>query len=615
MKEKVGLHLNPYVNIESMMNYIGIKEHKETSNRISSEAITLIKDEQGLLPLSKNAKDTLYVFDIYDQKNKHSLSGVSSSLIRERFPIRTIQIDESDKKNILDAILSSIPKNSRILINAFVSPKELKDRIFFPDNENYFVKELMKISNRIILASLGSPYLLMDFPEVSTYLCAYKGSAIMQSALSKALMGKENISGRLPISIPGMFDIGSGIFLEKKFNQEEKKQFSPGKLMLRVRPQSVDANISNIEKLMDQAVNERAWPGGVLLAAKDGNIFYQRGHGYHTYDKKKPTRSSDIFDLASITKVVSTTSAIMKLQDLNKIDINKPVVKYLPEFKGATKKHISQKSSITIKDLLAHVSGLPPFKKYYETEKTKTSLLKSIYDTDPIYENRDTTIYSDVGAIILGQIVEKVSGLTLDVFVDSMVFEPLGMGTTFFNPPKEKKHRIVPTEISKDGTLIHGYVHDENAYALNGIAGHAGLFSTVKDIAVFSQMMLNGGLYGWKRIFKNETVNQFTNKANILENSSRLLGWDSPDGQASGGVYLSDSSFGHTGFTGTSLWIDPDNKIIVVLLTNAVHPNRNRKSPSYYDWRQRIHSSVYEALSIVDINPKLKLRAKWDNME
>ena len=138
---------------------------------------------------------------------------------------------------------------------------------------------------------------------------------------------------------------------------------------------------------------------------------------------------------------------------------------------------------------------------------------------------------------------------------------------------------------------------------------------SVKDIAVFSQMMLNGGLYGWKRIFKNETVNQFTNKANILENSSRLLGWDSPEGQASGGVYLSDFSFGHTGFTGTSLWIDPDNKIIVVLLTNAVHPNRNRKSPSYYDWRQRIHSSVYEALSIVDINPKLKLRAKWDNME
>ena len=196
-----------------------------------------------------------------------------------------------------------------------------------------------------------------------------------------------------------------------------------------------------------------------------------------------------------------------------------------------------------------------------------------------------------------------------------MVFEPLGMNTTFFNPPIEKKHRIVPTEISLKGDLIHGYVHDENAYSLEGVAGHAGLFSTAKDIAVFSQMMLNGGLYGWKRIFKNGTVTQFSSKANIMENSSRLLGWDSPQGKASGGVYLSDSSFGHTGFTGTSLWIDPENKIIVVLLTNAVHPNRKSKSPNYYDWRQRIHSSVYEALSIEEINSKLKLRTKWDSIE
>ena len=175
-----------------------------------------------------------------------------------------------------------------------------------------------------------------------------------------------------------------------------------------------------------------------------------------------------------------------------------------------------------------------------------------------------------------------------------MVFEPLGMGTTFFNPPKEKKHRIVPTEISKDGTLIHGYVHDENAYALNGIAGHAGLFSTVKDIAVFSQMMLNGGLYGWKRIFKNETVNQFTNKANILENSSRLLGWDSPDGQASGGVYLSDSSFGHTGFTGTFFWIDPEKETIIVLLTNRVYPSRSYENLYDLDVRRKLVDIVIE---------------------
>ena len=226
MKEKAGLHLNPFVDIESMMSMIGKKEHKEVSDRISSESITLLKDEQKLLPLSMDARDTLYVFDIYDQENKHSISSLTSNLIRERFPIRTIQIDESDKKYVLDAILRSIPKNSRILINAFVSPKEWKDRIFFPDNETYFVNELMKKSNRIILASLGTPYLLMDFPDVSTYICAYKGSFVMQNALFKALMGIENISGRLPVSIPNIFDVGSGVLLEKRTKQsglEEKR--------------------------------------------------------------------------------------------------------------------------------------------------------------------------------------------------------------------------------------------------------------------------------------------------------------------------------------------------------------------------------------------------------
>ena len=615
MKEKAGLHLNPFVDIESMMSMIGKKEHKEVSDRISSESITLLKDEQKLLPLSIDARDTLYVFDIYDQENKHSISSLTSNLIRERFPIRTIQIDESDKKYVLDAILRSIPKNSRILINAFVSPKEWKDRIFFPDNETYFVNELMKKSNRIILASLGTPYLLMDFPDVSTYICAYKGSFVMQNALFKALMGKENISGRLPVSIPNIFDIGSGVLLEKRTKPVEKNKFEPGKLLLRVRPKLVNADISMMSEAMNSAVVDSAWSGGVLLAAKDGNIFYHKGHGYHTYDKINDVNSSDIFDLASITKAVATTSAIMKLQDLNKIDISEPVIKYLPRFKGKNKKYFSQKSQITVKDLLSHVSGLPAFKQYYRKDKSKESLLTSIYNTDPVQNNRDTTIYSDVGAIILGDIVEKISGLNLDVFVDSMVFKPLGMNTTFYNPPDTKKHRIVPTEINSEGELIHGFVHDENAYSLGGVAGHAGLFSTAKDLAVFSQMMLNGGLYGWKRIFKTGTVNSFTSKAGILDNSSRLLGWDSPAGLASGGVYLSDSSFGHTGFTGTSIWIDPENGVIVVLLTNAVYPNRESKSPKYYDWRQKVHSSVYESLMFESKNTNLQLRPRWNNIK
>jgi len=613
LKYKVGLNLNPYIGLDLMMKNISTKRNREASNRIASEAITLVKDSKGLLPINASPKDTLYIIDIYDQEYKHSRSTVASKIISERIPVRAIQVDESDKKPILDVIVKSIPKNSQILINAFVSPKEWKDRIFFPDNETYFVRELIKKSDRIILASLGTPYLLQDFPKVSTYLCAYNGSYLMQNALANALLGSKDISGRLPISIPGLHEIGSGMFKEMKVKMEKISEYKPGIEVKRVLPEAVGANNNYIERFMESAIKDSAWPGGVLLAAKSGNIFYHKGHGFHTYESKKPVRSSDIFDLASITKVISTTSGIMKLVDKNKIDLDKPVVSYLPNFKGKKKKYKKQKSEITVRDLLSHSSGLPAFKQYFKMEKTREVILENIYDTEPVREKGDTTIYSDVGAIMLGELIEKASGFPLDIFVDSLIFKPLGMGTTFYNPPEEKIKRVIPTEIDPKGNLIHGYVHDENAHSLGGVAGHAGLFSTAKDLAIFSQMMLNKGLYGWKRIFKQETVDLFTTRANLVSQSSRCLGWDSPSGASSGGVYLSDASYGHGGYTGTTLWIDPDNEIIVILLTNAVHPNRKNKDPKYFDWRHRIHSAVYESLSINVKNPSLSVRGRWIN--
>ena len=613
LKDKVGLNLSRFISMDFMMENISTEENRETASRIASESVTLLRDKKDLLPLSANGKDTLYVFDIYDQEYKHSQSTVTAKIIAERFPVRSVQIDESDKKPVLDAIIKSIPKNSQILINAFVSPKEWKDRIFFPDNETYFVRELLKKSDRIILASLGTPYLLQDFSEVSTYLCAYKGSSIMQNALADALLGFKDISGRLPVTIPDLYEIGSGMFKEKKIEIEEISEYEPGTHIKRVLPRKLGVDNAYLESFMESAIEDSAWPGGVLLAAKGGNIFYHQGHGFHTYDRNHPVRSSDIFDLASVTKVIATTSAIMKLVDQNKIKIDKPVVTYLPDFEGKKKKYKKQKSTITVKDLLSHSSGLPAFKQYYQMKKSRDLILESIYNTEPIRVIGDTLIYSDVGAIMLGELVEKVSGLSLNKFTDSLVFEPLGMTTTFFNPPKEKIHRIIPTEIDPNGNLIHGYVHDENAHSLGGVAGHAGLFSTAKDLAIFSQMMLNKGIYGWKRIFRQNTVELFTTRANMIPESSRCLGWDSPSGASSGGVYLSDASFGHGGYTGTTLWIDPENEIIVILLTNAVHPNRKNKEPKYFDWRHRIHSAVYESLSLKEKNPSLELRPRWIN--
>ena len=613
MKQKAGLNLNRLVNLDHMLSHVGQKESKETSKRIAAESITCLRNKNNLLPFQITSRDTLYIIDIYDEEHKHSMSLVTGEIIRSEIPVKAFQVDESDSRMVLEAVLKSIPPESLILINAFVSPKAWKDRIFLPDDETEFVRRIVHKSERIILASLGTPYLLQEFPEVGTYLCAYKGTNLMQVALANALLGREKISGRLPVSIPGLAARGSGLDLEKVDDPIVEKKSEPGPELIRVLPSSVGADVSLLSELMESAIADKSWPGGVLLAAKDGQIFYHQGHGYHTYNNKYPVRSSDIFDLASITKVIATTSAVMKLLEQGKLDLDKSVVSYLPEFKGKQSKYFKHKKAITIRHLLTHTSGLPPFKRYYLIDDNIQTRLDSVFNTEPIHSLGDSTIYSDAGLITLGKLMERVSGHPLNELVDSLVFKPLGMNTTFYNPPLEKLHRIVPTEIVEGYRLglIHGEVHDENAHSLGGVAGHAGLFSTAKDLSVFSQMMLNKGLYGWMRIFQTQTVELFTTKANVVEESSRCLGWDSPSGEASGGVFLSDSSFGHTGFTGTSLWIDPEHKMIVILLTNAVYPNRQMKSPKYFEWRQRIHSGVYETVGIREQNPNLKWIDRW----
>ena len=303
----------------------------------------------------------------------------------------------------------------------------------------------------------------------------------------------------------------------------------------------------------------------------------------------------------------------MQLIDQKKISLDDKVVDHLPKFIGKQSNHFNQKSQTTIRHLMTHTSGLPDFKQYFLIDGDVQTRLDSVMNTEPQFELEEKMVYSDVGLITLGKLIEAVVQTSLDSLVDSLVFNPLGMTSTYYNPPRDRMKRIVPTEISniyRKG-LIRGEVHDENAHSLGGVAGHAGLFSTASDLSIFSQMMLNRGNYGWKRIFNPKTVGSFTKRANVVEGSSRALGWDTPDGQATGGVYLSNTSFGHTGFTGTSLWIDPENQIFVILLTNAVHPNRANKNPNYFDWRQKIHAAVYESIGLSEKNVNLKWRERW----
>ncbi len=611
LKEKVGLPRQPYVLPEITRKQYGSPASRALADTIATKALTLVKNEGPLIPFT-GPTDTLFIVDLYSHAYDHRQTTVTRELIQSRSPVVSYSVDESDPVASLTAIVQAIPPEALVLVNAFSYPKAWKGRIFLTPEQTSLVEQLIERSGRVILVSFGNPYLLRAFPTVSAYLCAYDGGDLMQRAVAKALLGQEAITGTLPITIPGLAPRGTGIRLEPQPLQIPEPPLEAGIRLKRALPQEVNANVSALKPLLEQAVADSAWPGAVLLAAKEGKIFFHEAVGYHTYTRRQPTRRGDIFDLASLTKVVATTSAVMKLVAEGQIDLDERVVTYLPQFAGTRGQELPGKSQVTIRHLLTHTSGLPPFRQYYLIEGDITTRLDSIFNTKLDTLPGLRTVYSDIGMITLGKVVEQVTGQTLDQYVDETVFQPLGMNSTYFNPPATRLKRIVPTEYSAlEKGFIHGHVHDENAYSLGGVAGHAGLFSTALDLGIFSQMMLNGGVYNSTRIFPLTVVQQFTRRAEVVHGSSRCLGWDSPAGLASGGVYLSDASFGHTGFTGTSLWIDPENQIIVVLLTNAVHPYRQNKEPKYYDWRQRIHSAVYEALGFREPNPNLRWRERW----
>ena len=612
MKERLGLHKNKIISMDDTHISVGKKSNFDLASEIANRSITLVKNNDNILPLKPKSNDTFYIVDLYDGANNHNESIVTKSLRENGYKVRSFQIDKSDSLIVANHILDQIPSDGLVLLNAYANPVEWKENIFLPSVEADFINRLIKKCSTVIITSFGSPYLIQDFPEAPVYICAYKGSSVMQKAFLNALMGESDINGILPVTIPGIAKRGSGINLKSIKWEKKEQSWIPGKEIKRIRPNEISVNVDETKQMLLEAVADSAFPGGVILAAKNGEIFLHKAFGYHTYSKKKPVMRGNIYDLASITKVVATTSALMKLVDEKKLSLDDKVITYLPEFIGKQKMFFDQKSMVTIRHLITHTSGLPPFKKYFLMDGNIQTKIDSIMNTEPEIPLNQKMIYSDIGLIVLGKIIESVSQSSLDEYVDSVVFKPLGMKTTFYNPPIEKIKRIIPTEYSSlYGETIIGYVHDENAKSIGGIAGHAGLFSTASDLSIFSQMMLNGGIYGWKRIFKSQSVTNFTKRANTIEGSSRALGWDTPSGQSSGGVYLSASSFGHTGFTGTSLWIDPENQIFVILLTNAVHPNRNYKNPNYFDWRQKIHSSVYEELGFSEKRNDLEWRERW----
>jgi CubicO group peptidase (beta-lactamase class C family) len=318
-----------------------------------------------------------------------------------------------------------------------------------------------------------------------------------------------------------------------------------------------------IDRAMKQGLSVGGYPGAAVVVGRRGAIVWAKGYGSPDWGFGMPAVDvrSTMYDLASLTKVVATSAAAMVLYDRGKLKLDAPVSRYLPEFRGG------DKSRVTVRDLLTHRSGLPAgrdLRSAHNARQARALILSTSLEAPP----NTRTEYSDVGADVMGFVIEAISGERLDQFVSRNVYKKLGLRNTMFLPSRDRRPRIAPTEnFPPRGYPLRGEVHDEAAYALGGVAGHAGLFATASDLAVFAQMMLNGGKYNGVRIVSDTTVARFTERTA----GARALGWDMCIGGGSCGFHLGPRSYGHTGYTGTSLWIDPDQQVFVIVLSNWVH--------------------------------------------
>jgi CubicO group peptidase (beta-lactamase class C family) len=344
--------------------------------------------------------------------------------------------------------------------------------------------------------------------------------------------------------------------------------------------------------ILQNAVGGRVFPGASLAVTLRNRLIALKAFGRFTYEANSPAvTTATIFDLASVTKIVATTTMAMLLYERGLLDLDAPVAAIMPEFVMDAQKDVRRKD-VTLHMLLAHSSGLAPYAKLFLNNPGRQELIHAAFTMPLVADPGSRAEYSDIGFIILGIILERLADEALDSFCRREIFSPLGMIDTGFNPPKIIHERIAPTADDRAfrQRIVQGEVQDENASVLSGIAGHAGVFATAADLGRFAPVMLNGG----SPIVRPETIALFTRREMTPSGTSRALGWDTPSQPSQSGKHFSGSSFGHLGYTGTSLWIDPARQLSVTLLTNRTWPDCSNQAIKQV--RPRFHDAVVEAI-------------------
>jgi len=584
-KAKLGLHENKIVEINAINQKLGSVAHQAEAQEISDRGVTLLRDNAHRLPLDGTKPGRALLLAFYADPEPYPGEDLERELKSRFDSVTTLR---ADTRFVNASVLKLPPPESYdvAILALFVRVSDRKGNVDIPAEQIALAEQLYKTGKPVITTAFGSPYLIERFPQAETWLAAFGISDVAQISMARALFGQIPTRGHVPVTIPGIrLPAGSGIELAAN--------------PMTVQPADVrsEAILQPVFSVVEHAVTDKAFPGATLAVGYKGKVSLH-AFGKLSYEANSPAGDMrTMYDIASLTKVVVTTTLTAKLVEGDfpaPLDLDARVDRYLPEWANGPDPH-GWRPKVTVRHLLTHTSGLPPFKEYWRTSTGKQDTLTRIFAEPLDYEPGTKEVYSDLGIILMAQIIERLTGRSLDDLAKFCIFSPLGMKDTTYRPAQKLWPWIAPTEFDKNlrHKLVQGEVHDENAFTMGGVSGHAGVFSTAPDLAAFCQMLLNGGVYTHRRILKRATIAQFTTPQQ-LSNRTRTLGWAVPTEGSSSGHFFSAHSFGHTGFTGTSIWIDPDRQVFVVLLTNRVNPTRENMKIAQV--RSAVHDAVMQAL-------------------
>ncbi|WP_172843106.1 glycoside hydrolase family 3 N-terminal domain-containing protein [Ichthyobacterium seriolicida] len=605
-KHFAGLNNKQTVNTQGLYEELNSPLDTALCYEMFKKAITVLKNQDDILPL-KNVDEKIAMIQLDRDASSEEFKNF---VYKYTSKVDTLKVDQKN----LPEVLKKLKEYSKVLISIHKSSENPWKKYQVSNFEKEVIDRISE-QNKVILSIFASPYSLLDFQQVkkvSALILGYQNTDFCQMLVPQVIFGAQPASGRLPVDIDEDFPVNSGIDLKSinrlGFNFPTNQRFDHRKLL-------------KVDSLINSSIQDSVMPGCQLLVARNGEIVYEKAYGYHTYDKKVKVKTTDIYDLASITKVMSTGVITMKMVEEGKVKLFQTLGEIFTHINGIKN---SDKDTINIREALCHFSKLPPSIKFYsktlEDEKLyskkkskgyslqvaqelfiadsyKDSIIKKIMDF-PLLEKKKYK-YSCIIFHLMKYHIEQVYGKSIDRVADEYFYSPIGSNTLTYNPlNKFPKEHIVPTENDTlfRKQLLRGYVHDETAALQGGLGGNAGLFSSAYDLSKMAQMLLQRGYYGGRQYINKLVFDEFNTVYFDRYDNRRAICFDKPPLEQDYEDRISKYSFGHYGYTGTVFWADPQEEIVYIFLSNRVNPTRYPNKLSQKNVRVNLRNIIYKSL-------------------